>query len=572
MSKFSRFVGLLAVLVILTLALGGTYAQDANMLYLNWGEGDIPYLDPSYGTDSSSIQIIVETFPGLTKINEVTSATEPGMASSWDISEDGTVYTFYLLEEVPWVQYNAETGEVEQVMVDGSPRYVTAEDFKFGMTRSMDPRIGEYYGGILSGWIVGGSDLYGSIADLGDDATEEDMAAAVEAAAANVGIEVLDTYTIQLTSPRPAAFLASIYGMWMSTAQPSWIVEELGNQWTEDENIATYGPFAVQEWNHDESLTLVANPFWAGTEYIPAPAIDGVHGTMLTTEAALANYEAGTIDVTGVPSADLERVKADEVLGAEYTTGPGSCTYAYIMNTAIAPLDDVRVRRALSMAVNRQDLIDNVTRAGQSPAQFWTYPGLAASPSQDVYSDLAIGENDDLARELMDEYIAENGELPTITLMHNQSSGHADIAAAVVEMWRETLGVEDVEIQSQEWATYLETTKNNDTAPAVFRYAWCYDYPDAHSFIYDVFHSSVMELGANWTNPEFDALLEEAMVESDPEVRTDLYAEAEYILTNGDAVIIPVYFYTSSRLTKPYVDRTYTVTGQNYFEKWSLNR
>lgn len=572
MSKLTRLIGLIAVFAILSLTLGGVIAQDTNTLHVNWGEGDIPSLDPTHGTDTSSIQIVVETFPGLTRINEITSATEPGMASSWDVSDDGLTYTFHILPDVSWVKYNKDSGEVEQVMVDGSPRMVTAADFKYGMMRSMDPRIGEYYGGILSGWVVGGSEYYNALSDLPDDASDADKQAAVDAAAANVQITVVDDQTLEITTPQPAAFLASIYGMWMSTAQPGWVIDAVGDQWTEDSNFVSYGPYALKEWKHDESLTLVKNPFWAGTDTIPAAKIDTIEGSMLSTEAALANYEAGTMDVTGVPNADLERVKADPTLSQEYASGPGTCTYAYAFNTAVAPFDDVRVRRAFSMAVDRQSLIDNVLKAGQLPAMFWTYPGINAAPLQEDYPDLVIGEDKDLARELLNEHIADDGPLPNITLMHNQSSGHAAIAAAVVQMWTDTLGVSNIEIQSQEWATYLQTIKNNDTAPAIFRYAWCYDYPDAQSFLYDVFYSKNMDLGTSWYNPEFDKLLEEAMVETDPQKRTDDYAQAEYILTNQDAVIIPIYYYTSSRLTKPYVDRTYSVLGNEYFEKWSLNK
>jgi oligopeptide transport system substrate-binding protein len=360
--------------------------------------------------------------------------------------------------------------------------------------------------------------------------------------------------------------------MWMATAQPSWVVEEFGDQWTEDSNIVSYGPFALQSWVHDDSLTIVRNPFWPGTDTIPVPTLDAVVGTMLEAEAALANYEADLLDVAAVPSADFDRVVADPVLSEEYTTGPGSCTYNYVYNTSVAPFDDVRVRRAFSMALNRQEIIDNVLKAGQEPAFFFSRPNLVAAPLQDELPDFVIGEDDELARELINEYIAENGELPTITASHNESSGHAAIMAAAVEMWRTTLGVEDIQITTQEWATYLETIKNDDTAPGVFRYAWCLDYPDTHNFLFDVFHSSTIELGTSWTNPEFDALLEEAKAETDTAVRQELYAEAEYILTVEDAVIAPIYYYTSSRLTKPYVERPYGGLGNTYYENWSVAR
>lgn len=551
-----RVFKFLALVAVFVMALGVVSAQlEDNVLYVNWGEGDIPTLDPSLGTDTSSIQIVIEIFPGLTRIDEVTYEVGDGMAS-WTTSEDGLTYTFSLLPEVSWVKYNAETGEVEQLTdADGNVLYVTANDFKYGMLRSMDPALGSYYGGILASWVQGGA------AYNADEGSIEDVA-----------ITVVDDYTLEIVAPEAAAFLPNIYGMWMATAQPQAIVEEFGDQWTEAENIVSYGPFAVSEWVHEESLTIVKNPFWVGTETIPAPTLDAVVGTMLSTEAALANYEAGLLDVTGVPSADYERVVADPTLSEEYSTGPGSCTYSYVFNTAVAPFDDVRVRQAFSMAINRQEIIDNVLKAGQEPAFFWSRPNLVAAPLQDDFPDFVIGEDDELARELINEYIAENGELPTITASHNESSGHGEIMAAAVEMWRTTLGVEDIQITTQEWATYLETIKNDDTAPGIFRYAWCLDYPDTHNFLFDVFHSSVIELGASWQSDEFDSLVEEAKTETDTAVRTDLYLEAEYILTVEDAVLIPVYYYTSSRLTKPYVERPYGGLGNTYYENWSVSR
>lgn len=574
MSRFTRFMGLVAVFAILSLALGGAVAQDdGNTILFNWLEGDIPHLDPAFGTDTATIQIVLEIFPGLTLVDPGSLETKPGLASSWDVSDDGLTYTFHLMEGVPWVKYNPDSGEVEQVLdADGNPRMVTASDFAYGMKRGMDPRIAEYYGSILAQWVVGGLDYYNALADVAEDAPEDEVTALVEEAAAGLGITVIDDYTIEIVAPRGAGFLSALYGMWAGTAQPQWVIEEFGDQWTEAANVVSYGPFAVSEWNHEENLDLITNPFWVGTDDIPAPSVDGVHGTMLSTEAALANYEAGLMHTTGVPITDLERIKADPVLSLEYATGPRTCTYGYTFNTAYAPFDDVRVRRAFSMAINRQDLIDNVTKGGQLPALFWSYPDLNAAPQQGEYPDLAIQENDDLARELLDEYIAENGPLPPIVMTMNQSSGHVDIANAIIEMWRETLGVEIDELLVQDWAVYLDATRDPENAPPIIRYAWCQDYPDAHNFLFDVWHSETMGLGTNWSNEEFDALLEEGMAELDPVVRTEIYAEAEYILTNGDAVVVPIYYYTSHRLTVSYVDRPLNRTGIFQFEKWTINQ
>jgi oligopeptide transport system substrate-binding protein len=159
-----------------------------------------------------------------------------------------------------------------------------------------------------------------------------------------------------------------------------------------------------------------------------------------------------------------------------------------------------------------------------------------------------------------------------ITLMHNESEGHARIAQAIQQMWTDALGI-PVEISTQEWAVYLETIKGDD-APQVFRYGWCLDYTDAHNFLFDVFHSSVRDLGVQWDNEDaaqFDMLLEEAMVETDLQTRTDLYAEAEYLLTNQDTVVAPIYFYTALDMTQPWVTRTYSQFGQEYYEKWDID-
>jgi len=224
-------------------------------------------------------------------------------------------------------------------------------------------------------------------------------------------------------------------------------------------------------------------------------------------------------------------------------------------------------------------LIDIVLKGGQEPAVFFSRENLlAAAPRAEDYPDYAITEDIEAAQAMLQEYLDDNGyasveEMPAIVLMHNESEGHARIAAAVQEMWRDALGVE-ITVQTQEWGTYLETIKSDD-APQVFRYAWCLDYTDAHNFLFDVFHSSVVDLGINWTGEsadQFDALLEEAMVSTDGiEARTDLYAEAEYLLTNESAIIAPIYFYTSLNLTQPWVERTYSQFGQQYFEKWDID-
>jgi len=560
MKKFTRFVALSLVLVLVLSLVGTIAAQDDGKVLVDaavsLGASDVPTLDPTLATDTSSIQVLIETHPGLTRVNELTLVTEPGMAT-WEVSEDGMVYTFSIIPDVPWVKYNADSGAVEEVVDgDGNVRYVTAEDFAYGIRRSAS-NAESYYGGIMASWIANGSAVFAGEADVSE-----------------LGVEVVDTYTLQITASEPAAFLTTIYGMWQAYAQPSWLVDELGDlAWTGEE-IQSYGPFAVKEWVNGESVTLVKNPFWVGTETIPAPKLDEIEMLILDDSAALANFEANAADISVVPTADIDRIKADADLSSKFAIGPSGCTYVYGFNTAKEPTDDVRVRRALSMAVDRQSVIDNVLKGGQVPAFFFSRPDLAAAPTADAYPEYVIGEDLDEAKALLQEYLDDLGydspaDMPPITLAHNESEGHARIAQAIQQMWTDNLGV-TVEITTQEWGTYLESIKSDD-APQVFRYGWCLDYPDTHNFLFDVFHSSVRDLGINWDSPEFDSLLEQAKAEPDLATRVDLYAQAENLLSNQDAAIIPIYYYTSLSLTQPWVERTYSQFGQQYYEKWDID-
>lgn len=567
--KVALLVALMSVFVFAANA-----QSDENVLRVNWGPNDIPSLDPSDATDVSSIQIIVELFPGLTRINEITLENQPGMATSWELADDGVTYTMTLIEGVPWVKFNADTGEVEEVLdADGNVRYVTAGDFAYGMQTSMDPRTGSYYGGILATWIAGGAEFNASTDGLAEDASDEEVAEAVAAAAEGIQVNVIDDYTLEVVASQPAGFVPQILGMWMSTAKPQWVEEEFGDAWTEPENIVSYGPFALSEWSHGERLTIVRNPFWPGTDTIPVPTLDAVTGVMIEATAGLANYEADLLDAVGVPSAELDRVLADPVLGEQYSTGPDTCTFYLMFNTTLSPTDDVRVRQALSMAINRQDISDAIIRPSE-PAYFFTRPSLAAAPTAEEYPDLIIGEDDAMAQELINSYLSENGldTLPTLTFMHSAGSSSGPLlAAAALEMWNDALGGSvNIEVSTQEWAVYLETTDFPETAPNVWYLGWCQDYPDTNNFLFDVLHSSVAENGTGWQNDEFDALLSEAQVLTDLEEREALYAQAEYILTTQDAVMINLVYDLTSRLTKPNVERPYGSLGNTYYEYWSF--
>lgn len=553
-----RLLFILSALMIS--AVGSASAQDGiKVLRTDIGPSDVPTLDPAIATDSSSIQILEVSYIGVTTINETTSGVESGFATDWSkkLNDDGSVtYTFNLLQGVPWARYNPASGAVEALTDEnGNVRYVTAQDFVYGWLRTLDPNTAGDYAYVLAPFVVGGS-AFNSGAGSAED----------------VRVRALDDYTLEVVAPEDLAFNTAIYGLWLARPQPRWIIEEAGEFWIEPQNFPAYGPYVVKEWPRGESITLIKNPFWPGTATVPQAQIDEIIFYVIDETVALARYEADELDRTDtVAIADIPRIKADPVLGLEYFEGPQTCTYYYGFSVGIAPMDNLHLRRALSYAIDREDIVENITRGGQRPAPFFSNPALNAAPLAENMPELGVEYDPDKAREELALALEELGlsdpsQLPPITLLFNTSSAHQAIAEAVQAMWADELGVQ-VELTTQEFSTYLD---QRATFP-IWRGAWCSDYPDAHNFLFDVFHSSSTNNDTGWSNPNFDALVERAARETDLATRIDLYAQAENILIEEEAAIAPVYFYAAVEMTKPYVERTHSITGVERFEKWDLN-
>jgi oligopeptide transport system substrate-binding protein len=441
----------------------------------NAGVGDIPSIDPSHVEDSVGIQFSSEMFVGPTHLNEETSETELGMATEWTVSDDGLIYTFKLRDDVPWVKYNNATGEVEQVLDDeGNPRIVNANDFLYSIKRTLDPATASDYA-YVNWLIVNAQEVNGGA----EDGEENPLYGNLD----EIGVRAVDDFTLEYTLKEPAAFFPGIASMWMNWAQPQWVIEERGDRWIEAGIIQTYGPYTLKGWEHDVSVTLIANPFWPGTDSIPQPSIKYVHSEFLDESAQFANYESDLNDISVVPLPELDRVRADTVLGEELDTPGILCTYYYGFNVTKPPFDDPNVRKAFSWAVDRTLLVENVTKGGQIPARWFSRPGLAAAPNPEEGDDFGAPVTADV--EAAKEFLAAStqypsaDQLPEVTLVTNQVEGHVKIAEAVQQMWQENLGV-NVNLITQEWQVFLDTLDTDP--PQVWRLGWCQDYPDADNF------------------------------------------------------------------------------------------
>ena len=523
---------------------------------------DFPTIDPSLAWDVSGILIIESTSVGLTRQNEQTAQNELGMATEYTVSDDGRVYTFTLREGVPWVRWDAIQKKVVEVPdCEGNPRMVTAYDFEYGMRRTMDPATGADYAW-LSGDVIEGAKPF-------VDGDTDDFS--------TVGVKALDEKTLEISFIDPAVYNLSIAGLWFNHAMPEWLIdgddcsEGRGDRWVETGFFQGYGPFTLKEWIHDSELTLVKNPFWPGDAVVPSPKIDAITWKIIPTSSSLAEFEAGNLDVTAFPAGDHERIMThpdySQWLYPTNTLG----TEFYSINTQLAPTDDVRVRKALSMAIDREALVQVVKSGVVAP--YFCNPGAAGCPQVADYPDLGVKYDPEGAKALLQEYLDETGQTAAglnIVLMFNTAEAHKLRAEAVQQMWKDTLGVE-VQLTNQEWAVYRVTRKEGNEN--LYRSSWVQDYPDANNFLKEVFstggaYSEVVD----WTSAEFDALCAEASKEADPVARMALYAQAEKILIEDEAVIAPLAWYSGYSIVRPEVKAFVSLTGYDRYEKWDIQR
>ncbi len=537
---------------------------------LNFNLGtEPPQVDPALSTDTTSVQVDELLFLGLTDFDDETSEVIPELATSWEVSEDGLVWTFHMRDDVPWVQYNPATGEVKLMEdEDGNTRYVNAHDVEYAVKRTLDPATASDYAYVL--YIIDGA----MAVNTGEE-TDLDT----------IGVEAIDDYTVAFTLKQPAGYFPGIASMWVARPVYKPIIDEWGPRWIEPGYIVTNGPYLLEEWAHHDHMVFVKNPYFYNADSVQIERVEAVMITEAST--AFAMYENNELDYAGPPLEEMDRVKADPVLSEELVIQPILCTYYYGFTNNKPPFDDVLVRKAFSAAIDRYSLVENVTKGGQIPANTFAPKGIFGAVPQDP--DIAPWILDpELGKQKAQEWLAEagypNGEgFPVVTLMHNTSEGHRSIAEAIQAMWRETLNVE-VEVTNQEWGVYLETLKNSTPLadmPHIWRLGWCADYADENNWVHEVFNN---QEGANRLRRgclddtctqveelEFDKITAQAGAEQDPEVRKELYRQAEQILTEVEAAYAPIYYYTRVTVVKPWLNRTYQQLGGQHFDKWTID-
>ena len=541
---------------------------------LNWNfETEPPTIDPALATDTTSVDVVANLFVGLTVFDPETGAVNPYLATEWEAGEDADgnqTWTFHLRDDISWVNYDPVSGEfTQETDADGNPRMVTANDVVYGVKRTLDPATASDYAYVL--YIIKNGQGFNTGAE---GVTADD-----------VGVAAPDDQTVVFTLEEPAAYFPSIAGMWVAKPQPQWAIEENENKWTEAGLIVTNGPYGLASWIHGGELDMVKNPLWVNADQVQ---IERIHGVMITEESTgFALYENNELDTVRVPLPEMDRVKADPQLSQELNIVPDVCTYYYGFTNTKVQFDDVRVRKAFIQSIDRQSLIDNVLKGGQIPATTFAPPGIFGAPEPGT---LGLPYDPEAAKASLQSYLDEKGMTiddfnnQGITLMYNTSEGHARIAAAIQQMWKDTLGV-DVKVENQEWAVYLDTIAKEtpvEDEPGVWRMGWCADYPDETNWVYEVFYSGEgfeNRLRRNCDEPncgsshlsEFDNIVADAKLETDPDKRAEMYAQAEDILAAQEAAYAPIYHYTKVNVTKPWLQRHYPLLGGEDFYNWSID-
>jgi oligopeptide transport system substrate-binding protein len=530
---------------------------------LNYNLGtEPPTADPSLATDTTSVLLQENLFIGLTSFDPVTNEVIPALATDWEIGEnaDGEqTWTFNLRDDVPWVNYDPLTGETTQeVDGDGNPRFVNAYDVEYGVKRTVDPATGSDYA-YVTYVIKNASEI-----NHGDEELTID----------DLGVRAIDEWTVEFTLAYPAGYFDGISTMWIVKPQPQWVIDEFGDKWTEAGLIVTSGPYVMSEWIHGGSLQFVKNPLWINADDVQIEVVDFV--MIVEASTAFALYENNELDYAGVPLPEMDRAKADPVLSEELRIAPAACTYYYGFTNNKPPLDDVRVRKALSQAIDRQSLSDNVLKGGQIPASTFAPPGIFGGPAPGT---VGIFYDPDAAKAIFQEYLDEKGytvedfNALDVVLMHNTSEGHARIAAAIQQMWADVLGVE-VRVENQEWAVYLDSLKNTsplEDMPHIWRLGWCADYPDENNWVHEVFNADAGANRLRRESGEFDALTAAAGVELDPAKRIEMYLEAEIMLAAEEAAYAPIYHYTSVNVSKPWLTRNFPTIGGIDIFNWTVD-
>ena len=482
-------------------------------------------LDPALAADATSAMYIFQLFSGLVRLDQNLQVA-PDIASSWDTSSDGKMYTFYLRHDVRFD--------------DGKP--VTAADFKYSWERALNPATGSSTAGTYLNDIVGAEDVLSGVTTQLS------------------GVKILDDYTIQITIDA-----AKPYFLEKMAYPTAFVVERTDVQssstWWQHPNGT--GPFKLQQWQQGQVLVLQRNDNYYGEEAKLNQVV-----FRLTGENSMQLYQEGSIDVSFV-SADYMGLVTDpsNPISKELEVFPELSLYYIGFNCSTPPFDDASVRQAFYLAVDKSKVISLATDNVVAVANGILPPGMPGY-NPDLQG---LQFDPEKAKQLIAASKYGNvSSLPPIVLTTAGVGGYiSGILGGVIEEWRHNLGVE-VTVRQLESQTFLYGP--NEEKDQLFDAGWVADYPDPQDFLDLLFHTGAHNNMGNYSNPSLDSLLDQAAIEQDSNARLKMYQAAEQLIVQ-DATMLPLFFGTNYAVIKPYVkDYVMSPLGYPLLNKISIQK
>lgn len=475
------------------------------------GNGPDPdSLDPHKARSTEAMMVLRDLFEGLTRL-DAQAAPVPGAAEKWSVSDDGLVYTFLLREDGRWSS--------------GEP--VVAEDFVAGLRRLVDPATASQYAQLID-VVVNSLDIV-----------------AGKKPADTLGVAAPDPRTVVITLNSPAPYLPGLLAHPSAGPLHRPSFQALGDKFARAGSQVSNGAFVATEWLQGSYIRAERNRhYWNDA----ATRLDGVKYLQIADEnAELRAYRANELHCTYVvPRGQFDWIR--ENLAAELHIVPQLSTYYFGFN-----LDRKRftpkIRRALSMAIDRERLANFVLRVGELPAWGWVPPGVFNySPQSFDYASQPQVEREEAARRLLAEEGFTREKPLTFELRYNSGEVHNKVAVAVASMWKEALGVEAA-LAAVEFRSLLADVERREMD--VYRLSWVGDYNDPYTFLQYLKSDYGINL-PHYVSREYDALLADAARQTDAGRRRELLQQAERVML-ADHPLIPLYFYVNKHLVKPEV-------------------
>jgi oligopeptide transport system substrate-binding protein len=480
-------------------------------------------LDPQTSTGVPESRIVDNIFEGLTTLDPFTLEPRPGVAEKWEISKDQKTFTFHLRKNAKWSDGKA----------------ITAEDFVWSWQRAVSPELASEYAHQLY-YLVNGEDINKG-----------------KKPATTLGVRAEGPHKLVVQLREPIPYFLRLTAFHTLYPVPKHVItKHKGLEWTKVGNLVTNGAFMIVEWRLNQHIKMIPNPHYWDKDVIKLKEV--FFNPIENIETEDRTFHSGRLDITNeVPVLKIPRyMKEKKAKPKDYhpfRTDPYLGTYYYEINTKVKPLDDVRVRRALALVINRHMLVERVTLAGEVAATSFTPPGI---PGYTPKAYLPVGDDAKKMKEAVAEAknllgeagFADGKKFPKVDIMYNTSEKHQKIALAIQQMFRNELGI-DIGMFNKEWKVYLNSRNKKDFAIA--RAGWIADYADPNTFL-NMFVTGGPQNNTNWSNKDYDRLISEASKETDAVKRMQKFAEAEDILMR-EVPVIPIYYYANPYLLSKHV-------------------